>query len=134
MGRHAAHGGFAGIAALAAGAALTLSAPLTASASIVVPGAQHQAAARQLPDFGSPAGHAAVPQAAATVNTSHLDHVVGSGTAASCTSAAVVKAVARGGIITFNCGPAPVKIKMNATARCATRVTRSSWTAAVRSR
>ena len=109
--------GFGGIVALAAGAALTVSAPLAASALTVAPGAQHPAAAHRLPDFGNPAGHAAVPHAAAAVSTGHPDHVVGSGTAASCTSAAVVKAVARGGVITFNCGPAPVTIKMNATAK-----------------
>ncbi|MBM0277290.1 hypothetical protein JM949_18785 [Micromonospora sp. STR1s_6] len=42
---------------------------------------------------------------------------MGTGTPASCTSAAVVKAVAAGGVITFNCGPAPVTIKMAATAK-----------------
>jgi hypothetical protein len=43
--------------------------------------------------------------------------VVGSGTAATCTSAAVVAAVAAGGIITFDCGPAPVTIVLTATAK-----------------
>ena len=110
--------GFGGILALAAGAALTVSAPLAASASIVVSGAQQQsAAAARLPGFGNPDGHAAVPQAAAAVSISHPDYVVGGGTAASCTSAAVVKAVAKGGVITFNCGASPVTIKMNATAK-----------------
>jgi hypothetical protein len=42
--------------------------------------------------------------------------VIGSGTPASCTSAAVVRDVAAGGIITFNCGPKPVTIAMSATA------------------
>lgn len=51
------------------------------------------------------------------VNTSHPDQVVGTGTAGSCTSAAVVAAVAQGGIITFNCGSAPVTIAMTATAK-----------------
>ena len=51
------------------------------------------------------------------MNTSHPDHVIGAGTPAGCTSAAVVKAVARGGIITFNCGPNPVTITMTATAK-----------------
>src|SRR5690606_32238988 len=36
---------------------------------------------------------------------------------ASCTSSAVVQAVARGGIITFNCGPGPVTIVMAQTAK-----------------
>jgi hypothetical protein len=43
--------------------------------------------------------------------------VVGNGTVASCTSAAVVAAVAAGGIITFACGPSPVTIAMTATAK-----------------
>jgi hypothetical protein len=42
--------------------------------------------------------------------------VIGDGTPASCTSAAVVAAVAAGGVITFSCGPAPVTIIMTATA------------------
>ncbi len=51
------------------------------------------------------------------MDTSRPDHVVGDGTPASCTSAAVVAAVAAGGIITFSCGPAPVTIVMTATAK-----------------
>src|SRR5215472_11970737 len=70
-----------------------------------------------LPDVGNPNGHASVPLPARAVNTSHPNHVIGRGTAASCTSAAVVKAVAQGGIITFNCGPKPVTITMTATAK-----------------
>jgi predicted outer membrane repeat protein len=58
-----------------------------------------------------------VPVSGRPVNTSHPNHVVGHGTAASCTSAAVVAAVRAGGIIRFSCGPRPVTIKMNATAK-----------------
>jgi hypothetical protein len=61
--------------------------------------------------------HVPVPTAARAVNTSHPSHVIGTGTPASCTSAAVVAAVAEGGIITFNCGPAPATIRMTATAK-----------------
>jgi hypothetical protein len=43
--------------------------------------------------------------------------VVGNGTPAGCTSAAVVRAVARGGTVTFACGPAPVTIAMRRTAK-----------------
>lgn len=46
--------------------------------------------------------------------------VIGDGTPASCTSAAVVKAVAQGGLITFDCGPGHVTITMTATARVPT--------------
>ena len=67
--------------------------------------------------YGNPSGRAAVPAEAKAVDTSKPDHVIGSGTAKSCTSAAVVKAVAAGGLITFNCGPAAVTITMTATAK-----------------
>ena len=43
--------------------------------------------------------------------------VVGDGTPASCTSAAVVRAVARGGVVRFSCGPQPVTIEMRRTAK-----------------
>jgi hypothetical protein len=69
------------------------------------------------PAAGNPDGHAYVPPAARAVSTSHPTHVVGHGTAGSCTSRAVVAAVAAGGIITFSCGPGPVTIKMRATAK-----------------
>jgi hypothetical protein len=47
----------------------------------------------------------------------HANHIVGRGTPASCTSAAVVAAVRAGGIIRFACGPRPVTITMRATAK-----------------
>jgi predicted outer membrane repeat protein len=58
-----------------------------------------------------------VPAAGRAVDTSHASHIVGRGTAASCTSAAVVAAVRAGGIIRFSCGPKPVTIEMHATAK-----------------
>ncbi len=72
---------------------------------------------RSLPEPGNPSGHAPVPAAGQPVDTSHPTHVIGDGTPASCTSAAVVAAVAAGGVITFSCGPAPVTITMQATAK-----------------
>jgi hypothetical protein len=69
------------------------------------------------PDPGNPDGAAAIPPGAGPADTSAPDHVIGNGTPASCTSQAVVSAVAAGGVITFNCGPDPVTIKMAATAR-----------------
>jgi hypothetical protein len=68
------------------------------------------------PAAGNPDGHAAVPASAQAVVTSHPDHVIGNGTPASCTSAAVIAAVAAGGVITFSCGPSPVTITMTAAA------------------
>ncbi len=72
---------------------------------------------RSMPEFGNPDGHAHVPLAGRAVSTRHPSHVVGRGTPASCTSAAVVRAVAKGGVITFNCGPKPVTITMTTTAK-----------------
>ncbi|MER7455508.1 hypothetical protein [Micromonospora sp. NPDC126480] len=66
---------------------------------------------------GNPDGRAAVPAEARAVDTSRPTRTIGTGTPASCTSAAVVKAVAAGGIITFDCGPDPVTIAMTATAK-----------------
>jgi hypothetical protein len=68
------------------------------------------------PDFGNPNGHFRVPPAGRAVNTSRPNHVIGHGTPAGCTSSAVVKAVAAGGTITFDCGSKPVTIVMTATA------------------
>ncbi|MCW2143540.1 hypothetical protein [Actinoplanes cyaneus] len=70
-----------------------------------------------LPKPGNPGGKASIPGAAKPVSTAKPDRTVGTGTPASCTSAAVVKAVAAGGIVTFDCGPAPVTITMTATAK-----------------
>lgn len=66
---------------------------------------------------GNPDGVAVVPTAAQAVDTSNPTRVVGNGSPASCTSAAVVDAVRLGGIITFSCGPDPITITMAATAR-----------------
>ncbi|MEL6892671.1 MAG: hypothetical protein AAFP84_13820, partial [Actinomycetota bacterium] len=58
-----------------------------------------------------------LPADALPVDTSSPDIVIGDGTPAGCTSAAVIDAVARGGVITFECGPRPVTIPMTATAK-----------------
>jgi hypothetical protein len=70
-----------------------------------------------MPPAGNPDGNYPVPAEAMEVDTSIPDRVIGDGTAQSCTSAAVVEAVARGGIITFDCGPDPVTIVMQETAK-----------------
>ena len=69
------------------------------------------------PDFGNPSGGARVPTAGEAFDASRPTQVIGTGAPAGCTSAAVVRAIARGGVITFNCGPAPVTITMTATAK-----------------
>jgi len=61
--------------------------------------------------------HVPVPKAARAVDTSRPDHVIGHGSPASCTSRKVVAAVAKGGVITFRCGPDPVVIRMYHTAK-----------------
>jgi hypothetical protein len=58
-----------------------------------------------------------VPREARAVDTSRPDRWVGNGTPRSCTSRAVVRAVAKGGIIRFRCGPDPVRIELRRTAK-----------------
>ncbi len=71
----------------------------------------------ELPPPGNPDGTSPVPPEARAENTSNPDVLVGNGTPSSCTSAAVVDAVARGGVIVFDCGPDPVTIEMLETAK-----------------
>ena len=72
---------------------------------------------RVLPVAGNPNGTAYVPPQARAEEVSSPDTVVGTGTAASCTSAAFVAAVAQGGTIVFDCGPGSVTIELAETAR-----------------
>ena len=73
------------------------------------------------PEDGPPAGNAdgdcPVPEAAGLADSASPDHVIGDGTPASCTSEKVVAAVAQGGVITFDCGTAPITITLDETAR-----------------
>jgi hypothetical protein len=98
----------------AAGSRATASSGTATSAATVARGTE---SGGTVPRAGNPDGHAAVPAAGLAVDTSHPDHVIGDGAPAGCTSAAVVQAVAEGGIITFDCGPSPVTITMTATAK-----------------
>ena len=70
-----------------------------------------------LPPAGNPSGQCSVPAGAEEEDTSAPDQIIGDGTPGSCTSQAVVDGVAGGGIITFNCGPDPITIEMNETAK-----------------
>lgn len=69
------------------------------------------------PPAGNPDGECqqALPAAALPEDTSSPTTVVGQGTAASCTFDRLAAAVARGGVITFDCGPEPVTIPVTAT-------------------
>jgi hypothetical protein len=71
------------------------------------------------PPAGNPNGNCSIglPSDAVPEDVTSPDHVVGDGTPESCTSDAVVAAVAQGGVITFECGPDPVVIKMTETAK-----------------
>lgn len=69
------------------------------------------------PAAGNPDGACAVPDEAKAEDVSRPTTVVGSGTKESCTSAAFVEAVARGGVITFACGPDPATITLAETAK-----------------
>jgi hypothetical protein len=64
------------------------------------------------PPTGNPDGNAPVPSEGQAENAGNPDVVIGDGTPASCTSQAVVNAVALGGIIVFDCGPDPVIVEM----------------------
>lgn len=64
---------------------------------------------------GNPAGTAVVPAGMGLEDVSAPNTVVGTGTRASCTSAAVVSAVTNGGVVTFNCGPDPHTITLDQT-------------------
>ena len=66
---------------------------------------------------GNPDGHclAGVPAGGMPADVSTPTTVVGDGSAASCTFTALNTAVGKGGVITFNCGAAPVTIAITAT-------------------
>jgi hypothetical protein len=89
--------------------------PAPSAAPSVSPSAKPKT--RRLPEPGNPAGDARVPAEAKAEDTRRPTRVIGDGTPSGCTSDAVVKAVAAGGIITFDCGPAPVTITMTRTAK-----------------
>ncbi len=71
------------------------------------------------PPAGNPDGKCSdpLPSGAGLESVASPTTVVGTGTAASCTSQAFVDAVAKGGVITFNCGADPVTITLTQTAK-----------------
>ncbi|WP_408889646.1 hypothetical protein ACJ2CR_39585 [Myxococcus faecalis] len=71
------------------------------------------------PPAGNPNAEATcdVPAEAGLADVSRPTTVVGTGTPASCTSAAFIDAVAKGGVITFDCGPEPVTLTLDRTAK-----------------
>lgn len=69
------------------------------------------------PAAGNPGTACIIPAEAGLEDVSSPRTVVGTGTKESCTGAAFVDAVALGGVITFDCGPAPVTITLGEPAR-----------------
>jgi hypothetical protein len=69
------------------------------------------------PPAGYADGQAQIPPEAQAEDVSSPTTVVGTGTPASCTGDAFVAAVARGGVVTFDCGPDPVTIVLARTAK-----------------
>jgi hypothetical protein len=69
------------------------------------------------PAAGNPDGRCQIPQEANPVDVSRPRTVVGNGTKSSCDEAAFLGAVAKGGIITFSCGPEPVTITLSRPAK-----------------
>ena len=69
------------------------------------------------PAAGYSVNSCAVNSTNGPVYSSTVTRTVGTGTPASCTSDAVVAAVAQGGLVKFNCGPDPVVITMTKTAK-----------------
>lgn len=69
------------------------------------------------PAAGNPDNSSPIPAEAGLEDVTNPDNVVGDGTPASCTCNAVVDAVAKGGKITFDCGPDPITITMDRPAK-----------------
>ncbi len=69
------------------------------------------------PAAGYSEGRADVPAEGQAEDVSSPTTIVGSGTRESCTGNAFVQAVAAGGIVTFDCGPDPVTIVLDQTAK-----------------
>jgi hypothetical protein len=69
------------------------------------------------PAAGNPNGNYPIPAIAGLADVSKPDHVIGTGTAQSCTPEAFIDAVAKGGKITFNSGSSPVTITLDRPAK-----------------
>jgi hypothetical protein len=69
------------------------------------------------PPAGNPNGNYPVPNEAVPVDISKPDHIIGTGTPESCNCTDFVNAVAKGGVITFNCGAEPITITLTKPAK-----------------
>lgn len=66
---------------------------------------------------GNAEGHCPIPSDGMPEDVSRPTTVVGDGTPQSCTGAAFIAAVAKGGVITFACGPDPVTVALDSPAK-----------------
>lgn len=66
----------------------------------------------KVPPPSASTGRCAVPAGAGPEDISHPTSVVGDGTPVSCTAQKVIDAVHAGGVVTFDCGPDPIVIKV----------------------
>jgi hypothetical protein len=98
---------------LAAGACSSGANPPADGSNTAVPPTNPQAG----PPAGYSDGHAAIPAKGQAEDVSSSTTVIGTGTPSDCTGDAFVNAVAKGGIITFDCGPDPVTIVLTSTAK-----------------
>ena len=94
----AARGGTGGTGATTAASGGGAAGNSTAGGSGAVPSADDRPAA------GNPDGKCTPPADAALEDVANPTTVIGDGSAASCTGKALVDAVAKGGVIPFNCG------------------------------
>jgi hypothetical protein len=69
------------------------------------------------PPAGNPDGASPIPAEAGPADVSQPDHVIGTGTPASCTAEAFLAAVAQGGTIVFDGGPDPFVIVLEQPAK-----------------
>jgi hypothetical protein len=69
------------------------------------------------PAAGNPDGDCAVPSEGLPADTTNADNIVGNGTPQSCSAAAFISAVDRGGTIRFDCGPDPITITLDRPAK-----------------
>jgi predicted outer membrane repeat protein len=72
---------------------------------------------KEWPAAGNPSGGCSIPAEAQEEDTAKPDHIIGNGSPQSCTSDAVVTTIAKGGVISFNCGPEPIIIHLQETAK-----------------
>jgi len=69
------------------------------------------------PPAGNPDGTALIPAEAGLEDVSSPDHIIGTGTAESCSAEDFIDAVALGGSIVFDCGPDPVTLTLTRPAK-----------------